>query len=79
MTESERRITTKHEVDNIYENSLETEMNVGEKANFILQHERKGSDIKHAALIIKTKELIKQNPPRATRPTSLWHLTSNND
>lgn len=67
MKESDRRIATTEEYASIYETSWETGVNTADIAVAILRSKTENPDLKRSALVIKTKELIKQNPPR-TRP-----------
>lgn len=64
MTESDKRLSATNEYASIYETSWETGINPGDIAVAILRSKTKDSDLKRSALVIKTKELIKQNPPR---------------
>lgn len=67
MTESDKRISATNEYASIYESSWETGINPEDVAVAILRSRTKNEALKRSALVIKTKELIKQNPPR-TRP-----------
>ena len=67
MTESDNRISATDEYASIYETSWETGVSPADIAVAILRSKTKNHDLKRCALVIKTKELIKQNPPR-TRP-----------
>ena len=59
--EIDKRADVVEEIDNIYESSWESGVHPSEKSMLILSVEKKPSDLKHAALIVRTRELIKQN------------------
>ena len=64
MKESDCRISATDEYASIYETSWETRINPGDIAVAILRSKTNNPNLKRSALVIKAKELIKQNPPR---------------